>query len=71
VMWVPELISPKHQYLINLNPFYAFIELIRAPLFGTPPTLINMMVVSIVTVIGIIVSLTIFTRYRSRIVYWL
>lgn len=71
VMWVPELISPKHQFLINLNPFYAFIELIRAPLFGTTPTLMNMFVVGIVTVAGIVVSSVIFIRYRARIVYWL
>lgn len=71
VMWGPEILGEKNRFIIDLNPFYAFIELIRAPLLGNVPTLKNITVVMIATVIGICVSYWIFSRYRARIVYWL
>lgn len=70
VMWSPATISDKHQYIINLNPFYSMIEIIRAPLLGHVPTLVNVVMVSFVTLLGVFVSFSFFTRYRSRIVYW-
>lgn len=49
VMWSPEALGRRHYYLVDLNPFYAFIELIRSPLLGHLPTLNNLLVVSVVT----------------------
>lgn len=71
VMWNPEILSPKNQFAVNLNPFYAFIELIREPLLGRQPSLQNLMMVSFVTILGLLISSMMFTRYRARIVYWL
>lgn len=70
VMWGPEVLGNYH-YIVDLNPFYAFIELIRAPLIGTVPTLKNITLVLGVTAVGLVVSLCLFSRYRARIVYWL
>lgn len=71
VMWGPEVLGPKGQIIIDLNPFYAFIELIRAPLLGNVPTVKNLTVVAIATSFGLLFSYWIFSRYRARIVYWL
>lgn len=71
VMWGPEMLGPNKRYLVDLNPFYAFIEVIRAPLIGSVPTANNLLAVAIMTVIGCLISAYIFTRYRARIVYWL
>lgn len=71
VMWGPTTLGEKHRYLIDLNPFYAYIELIRAPLLGKLPTLTNVAVVLLCTLLGVWMSLKLFTHYRSRIVYWL
>lgn len=71
VMWAPGVLGTDRQYFVSLNPFYAFIELIRAPLIGTLPTLQNLSMVAAVTLIGILLCYKIFTPYRSRIVYWL
>ena len=71
VMWKPDTLASHYQYIVDLNPFYAFIELIRAPLLGTYPSLNNLSLVSIMTVVGGFGCWKIFSRYRSRIVYWL
>lgn len=73
VMWGPEILGNSHngRYIIACNPFYAFIELIRAPLLGHLPTLHNIMMAIGVTMIGLLISIFLFARYRARIVYWL
>lgn len=71
IMWTP-LILPEHdrQY-IYLNPFFSFIELIRAPLIGSAPTLLNVAIAIGVTLIGSLICFTLFAKYRARIIYWL
>ncbi len=71
VMWNPAILPPQDRYIVFLNPFYAFIELIRAPLLGTMPAGSTLIMVSVVTLIGLLLSLKMLTRYRARIVYWL
>jgi len=71
VMWNPEILPPAKRFIANLNPFYAFIELIRCPLIGSSPSLTSWLMVALITVLGFILCFKIFSRYRSRIVYWL
>jgi ABC-type polysaccharide/polyol phosphate export permease len=71
VMWKPEALLGKNHYIVELNPFYSFIELIRAPLLGKAPALYNIEFVAITTVVGMLAAWIAFVRRRSRIVYWL
>lgn len=71
IMWKPSILSPNKQLIISLNPFYALVELIRAPLNGYLPSTMNIMMVSMLTLTGLIVSYVVFTSRRTRIIYWL
>lgn len=71
VMWGPEILITHYHWIVDLNPFYAFLELIRAPLQGQFPSLASLTMVAGLTILGVVASFTILTRYRSRIVYWL
>lgn len=71
VMWGPEVLGSKNQFIVDLNPFYAFLQLIRAPLLGCLPTYKNLLMVFGATILGALLSTKIFCRYRGRIVYWL
>jgi lipopolysaccharide transport system permease protein len=71
VMWNPSLLPDKDHYLVVLNPFYAFVELIRAPLLGNCPSLMTFFVSGLITAFGIWLCASMFVKYRSRIVYWL
>jgi ABC-type polysaccharide/polyol phosphate export permease len=70
IMWSPAGLH-RHYYFIDLNPFFAFIEFIRAPLLGHFPTSNNCLMVGAMTVLGFVTCLAMFSRYRARIVYWL
>jgi ABC-type polysaccharide/polyol phosphate export permease len=71
VMWKPDALLEKNRYIVELNPFYSYIELIRAPLLGSVPSLYNIIFVLIMTGIGLMAAWIIFMRRRARIVYWL
>lgn len=71
VMWSPEILKGNNHFIVDLNPCYAFLECIREPLLGKTPTLGNLVVVLVVTVIGFIASVSLFIKYRARIIYWL
>jgi lipopolysaccharide transport system permease protein len=69
IMWKPELLK-NHAYVANWNPFYAFIEIVRAPLLGQLPPAHTYATVAVVTIVNALVLGAFFVRYRSRIPYW-
>lgn len=71
VMWNPNILPEKDRFIVMLNPFYSFVELIRAPLMGSRPVWTTMAMVTVITLVGMVLCFKMFTRYRSRIIYWL
>ncbi len=71
VMWMPQALMERNPWIINLNPFYSFIELIRAPLLGNSPTQYNYLFICTMTMAGLAVASMMFIKRRSRIVYWI
>jgi lipopolysaccharide transport system permease protein len=70
IMWRPESLPLDKQIFVSFNPFYAFVEIIRAPLIGQAPSWEAIAMVIAVTLLGMAICYTMFTRYRARIVYW-
>lgn len=70
IIWIPDMV-PKRAILVELNPFYHYVEVIRAPLLGTVPSLKTWLVVVALTVVGWAITYLFFARYRQRIPYWL
>ena len=72
VMWMartlPEGIS---RLLLDLNPFYHFISVVRDPLLGELPSATSWMACIVFAIVGWTVALLLFGRYRHRIPYWL
>ena len=71
VMWQRTLLPPKYRLAEELNPFQAFLSLVRDPLLHEMPPLISWEVVGAVTLVGFAVTAVFFSRFRARIVYWL
>ncbi len=69
VIWQPQSL-PGRAFLIQLNPFYHFLELVRGPLLGQAPGLVSWLVALGVTVAGWLVTLAMYRRYSWRIAYW-
>jgi lipopolysaccharide transport system permease protein len=70
IMWKPELLSHR-AYIADLNPFYHLLEIVRAPLLGHVPSLLNYLAVLLITAINLGLAGLVFTRFRSRIAYWI
>lgn len=71
IMWSPQALPAKYQIVAQLNPFALFIELIRNPLMGEWPSSYAYVVVSFITLFGIILMFTLLQKTRHRIIYWL
>jgi ABC-type polysaccharide/polyol phosphate export permease len=69
ISWDRKLLGSQSK-LIKLNPVTYFIDVVREPLLGRSPALESWVIVSITAFIGILASLWIFSRVRSRIPFW-
>jgi len=70
IFWKPSML-PDRALFIDVNPFYHLIEVIRAPLLGQLPTLLNWVYLLGMLVCGWAVTLSFFTKFRRRVAYWL
>ena len=70
ILWQVDSLKNK-AYLAEWNPIYHWIELIRAPLLGTPPSLSDYLWSGVSVVILFILATYLLGRYRSRIALWL
>lgn len=69
VIWMPEFL-PERIALLDWNPFFHFLEVVRAPLLGQPPALRSWLMVLGVTVGGSLLTFLMYVRYRRRLAYW-
>lgn len=69
ITWRPEqLVSHPHVY--QLNPIYYFLEITRGPLLGSATSLFSWFVVAVISLIGGIFAMVVFSRYRHRLALW-
>jgi ABC-type polysaccharide/polyol phosphate export permease len=72
IMWMPNLLPERASlFLLDLNPFYHLLEIVRAPLLGQAPSDLSWIVSLSLAIIGWIVALAFYGRYKCRIAYWL
>ena len=60
---------PNREALIQLNPLFHFVELVRGPLLGNPPSLASWLFVAGITVAGWLAAFAVFSRCRGKIAY--
>src|SRR5215475_3169532 len=70
IFWPPETLGIWMQAL-PLNPLFAAVDVVRAPLLGSSPLAYSWTVLLIVTVIGCIGTFLLFVKFRPRIAYWI
>jgi len=72
IMWMPKLLPQRAgTFLLDLNPVYHLLEIVRSPLLGQIPSLTNWLVSLALALFGWGITLALYNRYRLRIVYWL
>jgi len=70
IMWKPELLGPQARF-VNWNPFYHFIEVIRAPLLGDPFPIASLTVAIAAAIVGVGLYYLLLGRVVARLNYWL
>ena len=70
VFWNHEVIPTTRRYIVDYNPFYYLIEIIRSPLLGKIPEPKEYVVVLLVTVMGYIVTVAVYLRMRRRLAFY-
>ncbi len=71
IFYTKDQIESKLPFLVTYNPFYYFIEIIRAPLLGTVPSLSNYIGIFIITIGLGSFAIYQFSRNRQKIIFWI
>lgn len=59
-----------HRWLAEVNPLYAAIDVMRAPLLGQPTEPYSWLILAAFTAFGCAGSFAFFARFRARIAFW-
>lgn len=71
IFWpIDQLVGATRLLSVHLNPLYHCVQVVRAPLLGTAPTVGNYIAVIALAAVGWIVAYWAFGRFRQRIPYW-
>ncbi|WP_198555865.1 ABC transporter permease [Rahnella sp. AA] len=70
VMWQTSALKDR-AWIAEFNPFYHLIEIVRAPILGTPVPLISWAFSIALLVVGFAFAQYLMNRYRDRVAYWL
>jgi ABC-type polysaccharide/polyol phosphate export permease len=69
IIWHRSLL-PGRQRVVDWNPVYHFVELLRAPVLGQVPEPSTWIMTLSVTALGWLMTIAFMRRYRQRIAYW-
>lgn len=72
IMWKPQLLAGKRAALLmDFNPLFYMIDVVRAPMLGQVPSLSTWIGAFITAAVSLTLGLAIYGRFRYRIAYWL
>lgn len=70
ILWQHSMLSPKLQALMNFNPFYQLVQLLRAPLLGQIPSTTTLIYCMVLAIVGLSSMIVVLARCRHRIAFW-
>ncbi|MEP1073412.1 MAG: ABC transporter permease [Lentilitoribacter sp.] len=72
ILWAPELLQESGRAtILDLNPVYYLLDIIRSPILGNEPMLVSWIVCGSAVLFGFLIVIPFFGLYRKRIPYWL
>lgn len=72
VIWMPNALTPRSaNMLVDTNPVFHLMQLVRSPLLGSAPSVLNFCVGISMAIFGCFFAFLIFGKYKKRIAYWL
>jgi ABC-2 type transport system permease protein/lipopolysaccharide transport system permease protein len=71
IFWPLNAVGHDLERILALNPFFAWIDVIRAPLLGVSPEPTSWPILIGCVVVGGVFGFLFFARFRERIAYWI
>ena len=72
ILWMPHTVNARvSSWIVNLNPAYHLLELVRSPILGSCPSLLSWLIAIGLFVFGAFLTLIFFGTYKKRIAYWI
>lgn len=71
IIWRPEFAAGRRAMIIDVNPFYHFIHIVRAPIIYHEVPVTSLIVATVISLFSIIIGSILMAVYRHRIIYWL
>lgn len=71
VMWTPANLPPAYHFVLNWNPFYYLIRLIRNPLLGISFEIQDGLGIVLLTLLGWLIFLPVIKTFSKRVIFWL
>jgi ABC-type polysaccharide/polyol phosphate export permease len=59
------------QWIANYNPLYHLMEVIRAPLMGAAPSMLNWIAATSIAIVSLVAGGAIFVSFRAKLSYWI
>ena len=70
IIWNPSLV-PDRAFILLYNPFFHFVESIRAPLLGNSVATETWLILICITVLGWSIVIPVIARMSRKLIYWL
>jgi ABC-type polysaccharide/polyol phosphate export permease len=70
IFWTPDQLA-NHAVMVQMNVLFHLVDVVRAPLLGTAPAALSYVAVSLLAVVGWLVTFDLYSRFRRRVPYWL
>lgn len=71
VFWLAENVSPKYRWVIELNPLTHQVDLLRAPLLGHAPAVMDWLWTLGTTGVFALIAFILLALFGKRVVFWL
>jgi ABC-type polysaccharide/polyol phosphate export permease len=71
IFWRPTQLGPHGQKIVQFNYMYHLIDVMRAPMLGTAPSLLSYEITIGGALLGWLLAYELFARLRRRVPYWI
>ena len=71
IFWAPKQLGERLAVFVDYNILFHFVDILRSPMLGQAPAAWSWGIVIAGTIVGWMVTIAMFSRFRRRIAYWL
>ncbi len=70
VLWKPGFLGEGYQWVVLVNPFAIYLDIVRAPLLGEPLNGAYWALAALTAMSGLVLGILFVGRYRRQLLYW-